>query len=59
MKCSGCIHESGLWGDSMCVHNDYCQKCSRHYSDLRDNYQSAITDERALYENLKRKYENR
>jgi len=59
MNCDGCVHEAGRWGDPMCGHNDYCHKCVRNYRNLVDNYQSSATDERRLYENLRKKYENR
>jgi hypothetical protein len=59
MNCDGCTHESGRWGDAWCSHTDYCQKCVRNYRNLVDNYHSNSTDERTLYENLRRKYEGR
>ncbi len=37
-KCNSCQHNIGLYGNVMCEHTQYCDKCIHRYSHLVDNF---------------------
>ena len=57
--CKSCIHQPGLYGGPLCFDTEYCDTCIHHPSVIvkKDNFFPKVTDERAEYERLKKKFE--